>query len=41
MLGGRIMFMKAKNKNVNTVCDLFMKKVTCKAVCNLECDPHK
>lgn len=26
MLGGRIMFMKGKSKNVNTGCDLFMEK---------------
>ena len=32
--------MKAKSKDVNTVCDLFVE-VMCKAVCNLDCDPRK
>lgn len=41
MLGGRIMFTKGKSKNVNTGCDLFMEKVTCKAARNLECDTSK
>lgn len=41
MLGGRIMFMKGKSKNMNTGCDPFMEKVTSKTACNLECDPHK